>query len=85
MCAELRVPAWDWGGGFLLGVEGWSEEGGSLGKGEGREMEKKEQGRKKRQEISAPWLSPRLPSRRQTAAFPFGSESPSGKRVINQN
>lgn len=72
------MPAWDWGGGFLLGEEGWSE--GGAWQREGREMEKKEQGRKKRQEVSAPpWLSPRLASRRQTAAFPFGSESPSGR------
>lgn len=46
------MPAWDWGGGFLLGEEGWSE--GGAWQREGREMEKKEQGRKKRQEVSAP-------------------------------
>ena len=40
------MPAWDWGGGFLLGEEGWSKRGGAWQR-EGREVEKKEQGRKK--------------------------------------
>lgn len=47
------MPAWDWGGGFLLGEEGWSKRGGAWQR-EGREVEKKEQGRKKRQEVGAP-------------------------------